>query len=259
MPLLKRDAVATLDKIQLASLHIQVFNGNETIYDNTYPIRLHAHNTALLAVKTPNGEPVDLTDCLAAWVTPHDNKIEVLLRQAADYHNHGEFVGYQQGQSLRKGVESVRKQAQAIFDVLRYGLKLKYIESSNNFGTQNEQIAQRVRLPSEVLSLGGSANCLDGAVLFASLLELASTDPVILLLPDHAVVGWHTRPDEEQYEFVDTTLIPTDDFTTAHRKGQQYYRKALTQKLFSKEIFDFTGFARLIDIKSCRDRDIYDN
>jgi hypothetical protein len=261
VPLLKPDMVATLKKIEPATLHIQAFNGNEPIFEDTKIIKLHACNTALLAVKAPDGKPVDLTRCLAAWVTPYNDKIEALLNQAAipPYKSDGAFVGYPQGQSSQKGIDIVRKQAQAIFEILRHGIKLKYIESSNNFGTENEQIAQRVRLPYEVLASGGSANCLDGAVLFASLLELASINPVILLLPDHAVVGWYTHPDKQHYEFVDTTLIPREDFTTALRKGQKYYRKALTQKLFNKEIFDFTGFARLIDIKLCRGHGIYDN
>ncbi len=259
MPLLKPDMVVTLDKVKPATLQIQAFKGNELIYAYPEIIELHAHNTALLAVKAPDGKPVDLTRCLAAWVTPHNNKIEVLLRQAADYHNEGEFVGYQQGQSSRKSVESVRRQAQAVFEVLRYGIKLKYIDSSNNFGTENEQITQRVRLPTEVLSSGGSANCLEGALLFASLLELATIDPVILLVSNHAIVGWHTQPGKEQYEFVDAALIPREDFTTARHAGQEHYKRALTQKLFSKEIFDFTGFARLVDINFCREHGIYDN
>ena len=259
MPLLKPNMVATLDDVKPATLQIQVFRGDELIYAYHEIIELHARNTALLAVKRPDRKPVDLTDCLAAWVTPRNDKIEVLLRQAADYHNEGRFVGYQQGQPSRESIESVRRQAQAIFEVLRHGIKLKYIDSSNNVGTENEQITQRVRLPTEVLLSGGSANCLEGALLFASLLELASIDPVILHLPDHAVVGWHTHPGEEQYEFVDAELIPTEDFTTARHAGQQHYEKALTQKLFDEEIFGFIGFARLIDIHFCRDRGIYSN
>ena len=54
-------------------------------------------------------------------------------------------------------------------------------------GTAN----QWVRLPRETLA-DHTANCLDGAVLFANLLEAVSLSPALVIVPSHAFVGWQT-------------------------------------------------------------------
>ncbi len=253
VPLWKDDKVAIIATTAKASLHVKIFVDDKLYDEYTGPIELHAPNTALLAVKGPDNKPIILVDCLAAWITPYARDIAESIKLATRYHNEQAFIGYPDGPPSPKNMLRVRKQAQAIFEMLRHGKELKYVDSSNNFGTQNEQIMQRVPLPSEVLA-NGSANCLSGTLLFASLLEHISLNPVILLIREHALVGWHisSNAEEKEYEFLDTALIPTDDFTTAWQSGQKQYQEAKVQNLFAKPVFDMSGFAHLIDIESCR-------
>lgn len=248
-PVLPRAEIASLSEITLATLHIQI-NVGGVQREHTELVQLLACNTALLGVKTADGSIKELVDYLALWVTPHHQKIDEWLRKALHHHSQREFVGYQQT------ADGVRRQARAIFDLLYIDIGLSYTDSSISFGIQNEQVAQRVRFPADVLTMG-AANCLEGALLFASFLEHISLDPLILILPFHAVVGWKIESGKEQYEFLDTTLIGKEDFTTAQRKGQSYFEDAQSSGLFEKILFDFTGYARLVDIQACRTRDIY--
>jgi hypothetical protein len=255
LPVLKPTAVATLNEIRPATLRVTVEQTAPTVrmlYDRTERIQLHARDTALLAVKAPDGSIIDLTEYLAGWITPHRPEIEELLRRAAEHHPSRRFVGYQGAPTLVQGAEIVRAQARAIFTVLKQDTSLVYIDSPLNLGEQAGQVTQRVRLPTESLAAGGSANCIDGTVLFASLLELASIDPFIVVVPGHAFVGWRIWQGVDQYEFLETTMIGSDNFDAAQQAAQDQYDDVLMKGYFSRGLFDPGGFARLIDVASCR-------
>ena len=118
------------------------------------------------------------------------------------------------------------------------------------------QKTQLIRLPSEVIKAGGSANCIDGAVLFASLLEQVNLHPLIFLQTGHALVGWHVFKDEPVYEFLETTMIRAGNFQLALQKGQEQYQQARKRKTLRKTIIDPFGYAFLINIAECRRKNI---
>lgn len=259
LPVLHKEAVATLNEMCPATLRVTVGQTAPTVHllhDQSYPIRLHARDTALLAVRGADGGIIDLSDYLAAWVTPRSPLIERWLRRAAEHHPSRSIVGYQGANTLAEKAATVRSQAQAIFTALKQEANLTYINSPLNMGRQAGQVTQRVRLPSESLTTGGSANCIDGAVLFASLLELASLEPLLVIVPGHAFVGWRVWRGLDQYEFLETTMIGSSDFASAQRIGRQEYDEALTRGFFTKGLFDPGGFARLVDITACRKKGI---
>lgn len=260
LPLLKPDVVARVTEIRRVTLHTiveQIEPTKSLLYDQTEHIELHARNSALIAIQMLDGSMRDLTKYLAGWVTPHHPDIDKLLRQAAERHYERGFVGYGEGNTREEIAESVREQAQAIFEALKHDVNLAYIDSSLSFGAKPDQVMQRVRFPTEILASGGAANCLDGTVLFASLLECASIDPLIVLVPGHAFVGWRVAKNEEQYEFLETTRISNADFVTAQQQAQSQFDLVQSHGYFEREIFDPRGFARLIDVAVCREEEIY--
>ncbi len=99
-----------------------------------------------------------------------------------------------------------------------------------DFGAGPGQVTQRTRLPREALR-HRSANCIDGTVLLASLLEGASLNPVLVLVPGHAFVGWQTwdgpewqdSDDADKFRFLETTLIGSADFEAACRSARRLY------------------------------------
>ncbi|MCD4739444.1 MAG: hypothetical protein K8R89_09350 [Anaerolineae bacterium] len=255
LPQLRQEAVAALNEMRPVTLHIKVEQTapkSNLLYEQTHPIRLHARDTALIAVRATDGSIVDLSDYLAAWVTPRSPMMEQLLRRAADHHPSKSLVGYQGTDSLMQRADVVRAQAQAIFTTLKQEATLTYINSTLNMGKQAGQVTQRVRLPNESLAAGGSANCIDGAVLFASLLELASLEPLLVIVPSHVFVGWRIWRGVNQYEFLETTMIGSSDFAAAQQVGQKDYDDAFAKGYFTRGLFDPGGFARLVDIAACR-------
>jgi hypothetical protein len=124
----------------------------------------------------------------------------------------------------------VRAQAKALYDAVR-DQGLIYDNNAMIFHKNDREYTQRVRLPGEVLK-SKFANCLDGSVLFASLLSACDLHPVILFIPGHAIVGWKTRgASNAPCEFLDTSALSTFDFAQACAKGQEYYEQRKQQYL----------------------------
>src|SRR5205814_223391 len=102
------------------------------------------------------------------------------------------------------------------------GAGLTYVNSVIDYGADPSQATQRTRLPSESL-VRKSANCIDGTVLMASLLEGASLNPALVFIPGHAFLGWETWPGTNTWEYLETTMIGTADFEPARESGQKLY------------------------------------
>jgi hypothetical protein len=262
LPVLQHGPCMTLKEIRPATLRVtvrQFGSGDELLlHDQTYPVKLHAHDTALLGISAPDGKIIDLTDHLCAFVTPHAPGVEDLLRRALDYHPGHQMAGYQWANTIEEARRSTREQVRAIYTALKLDAGLAYVNSPLNFGKQEGQITQRVRLPTTSLHENRSrANCIDGTVLYASLLELANLQPMMVIVPGHSFIGWRTWQGLEQLEFLETTLTGTDSFENALRVGQNQYREARGRGYFGRELFHAKGFARLIDVAACRERRIY--
>lgn len=257
LPKITPTAMATLNTIAPATLRIivkQTTPRQIDLYDKAVDIQLHARNTALLAVISQDGDVRDFTDYLAAWVTPQHPEIKKMLLKAKGYYNGRDFSGYPGNiSSLEEAKEVVREQVHAIFEAVKKEAHLTYMPSfSLPDDSSSGQITQSVQLPGEMLEEGGAANCLDGAVLFASLLEALNIEPIIVLIPQHAIVGWRIWRDIDVYEFFDTTLIEDADFQDAQKTAQVFFEKAQILGNHKRELFDHEGFARTIDIAACR-------
>lgn len=202
-----------------ATLHIEVDDlggdgkgsAQRTELHRSFPIWLLPPTTAWLGVRDPaTGQSVDLYRYFAAWVTPNAPEVLLLLRKAA------EFVTPQKGIFGYQGPEeTVTAQVSAIFTALKYE-GLTYVNTVFASGGSSDRFLQRVRLPREALS-SRSANCIDGTVLFASLLEAASLFAGMVIIPGHVFVAWKRSrdPAKDDWSFLETTMISTSDFQTA--------------------------------------------
>jgi len=225
-----------------ATLHVRVDDlDGATEQHSTFPIWLLPRTSAYLSIKDPaTGAWLDLAPFLGAWVTPNAPAVMEVLRIAADHHPQGQIAGYQVDAA---GIET---QVKAIYEALA-AEEVVYINSVLAFGATQGTFIQRVRLPAEALERR-SANCLDGTLLMASLLEAASLNPGLVLVPGHAFLAWEMQDGTRQWDYLETTMVGTADFAAAQRAGR---RLAERQKAFAKQ----TGndrFFRLLSISDLR-------
>jgi hypothetical protein len=214
LPALRKPAVQGITELTKAELAVTVrdLDADKVVEQQSFRIDLLARNAAPIAARDPHTNTwIDLTRYLAAFVTPHAPVVLATLRQAVDRHPAQTLAGYQ---------ADVILQVNALYDVLRHDIALAYVHSTVSFNPDAAALDQRVRLPRESLA-ARSANCLDAALLVASLLEACTLNPALLIGRDHALVGWETRPGSNVWEFLETIVFLTNDFAAARELGQR--------------------------------------
>jgi hypothetical protein len=229
LPTLIPEQAHRITEVQRAMLHVKAEDlDGKTEMHETYSIVCLARTSSFNTVQRPDtGEVVDLSHYYGAWVTPHQEEVQKVIRRAADLVSDRQIWGYQ------RDPDSVTQQVGALYQSLKEG-GITYINSVIDYGAPPGQATQRTRLPRESLS-GRAANCIDGSVLFASLLEGSSLNAALVLVPGHAFVGWEVWDGSDEWKFLETTMISSHDFEAACLSGERQYEQA---KLF--------GSARLV-------------
>ena len=141
----------------------------------------------------------------AAYVNEENPMIDQLLREALNTRIVNRFLGYQ---SKAKG--AVDKQVYALWNILQKR-NFRYSSVSNTSLSSNVVFSQRVRTFDDALE-SSQINCVDGSVLFASLLRAINIDPILVRTPGHMFVGYYT---DKHMNFLETTMIgdvDLDDF-----------------------------------------------
>lgn len=225
LPTLFQDSIRNLTEVTRASLNILVEDLDGAVeLQESYPIWLLARTAAPLAVRDPKtGGWRNMTHYLGAFVTPNAPSLMTFERIAARHHPDGRLIGYQ----INK--DHIEPQVKAIFEALKEEGNITYVNSTIDFSPEQGFNGQRIRLPRESLA-DHEANCVDGTVLFASLLEAISLSPAIVLVPGHAFLAWETwrdrNGDSDEWRFLETTMIGSHTFeeacASAEKTAAQY-------------------------------------
>ena len=231
--------------------------------NNAENLTLMRYNTVLWAVPNPDSESgrTFLLEHIIAWIDPDHELVQDMLGKAYELLPLPKRFGYQ----LDYDPENTRAQVEAIYNALRASNKLRYVPASKIARLGKGEISQVVRRPEDSLN-SGLSNCIDGAVLYASLIEAAGLAPVIVIKQGHAFVGWKTcnsdlwkrlRPGE-RYEFLDTTWTQDWEFPTnfqlAWEEGARLYNEIQQNNWLNNDPFSSNGFAHLVDVSSWRRR-----
>jgi hypothetical protein len=217
LPTLFPERAQAITEVQRATLHLIVedLDGKPESHD-TFSLVCLARTSSFNGVRQPDtGRVVDLSHYYGAWVTPHVEAVQARIRRAADHWPGRQIWGYQ------GTPESVPQQVAALYQALREA-EIVYVNSVIDYGAPPGMFTQRTRLPRESLTQK-SANCIDGTVLMASLLEGASLSPAIVLVPGHAFLAWETWQESGEWRYLETTLIGTADFDAACLAGRRQY------------------------------------
>ena len=252
-----------LEETCQANLKVRAIVGNQIAYQRTARMELLASDTMIWEILNPlNREIFYLYDFLATWVTPHSKVIENVISIAKEYHKDKSLEGYQTALENQEISRSVDLQCEAIFMALKE-LGISYVDASLSFGWNKNFASQRIKLPFNTIKTK-AANCIDGTVLFASLLEHVGIQPIVILVPRHALIGWRPYPNSNTIMPLETTLIASCDYKTAVLNGTRSLERGLQA---AKEISGHNnmrieeaishGYIRFIEISSLRERKIF--
>ena len=175
-----------------------------------FDVILLARNVIYWTITDPqnNDRRIPLLDYLVEWILPDHQSVQSILKRAISPQKLS--LGYHKGQEPKVLIC-------AIYEELQKYVQLTYKNPQSNITLltipDNGQIQQRVLLPNESL-VNGFANCIDGAVLYASLIEAAELDPIIVFSAckadntsefnqGHALIGWRKEKGSQEYEFLE--------------------------------------------------------
>jgi len=223
-PTLLPDKARELTTVQWATLHVVAhdLDGKEERHD-TVPLLCLARDSGFnAAVFDPqSGVMQDLTHYYGAWVTPYVEPVQHLIREAAALLPDGRMLGYQAGANGSPDLTMADAQVEALYTALK-NREIAYVHSVISYGTPKSAFMQRTRLPRETLALR-SANCLDAAVLMASLIEGVSLNPALVLVPGHAFVGWQAAPGVGNWRYLEVSMTRSSSFAEARASGDKQY------------------------------------
>lgn len=209
-----REITAATAMVKVRDAHGQL------LFTRTVPVRLRSADDIFW------GPKFEYAPFIASWVTPHDPLVEKVLSRAKEFAPGRRLPGYEEGRNAAQQELSSLVQARAIYRALQVS-GVSYVKSSMTFG-RNADISERVRMPRESLRQI-SANCIDGAVMYASLFENLGMQPEIVLVPHHAYVGVRVAPESDKYLYIETALTGRASFYEAVRAaalGMKRYRAA---------------------------------
>lgn len=164
----------------------------------TYSVR--SINECLLGYVDSKQRFHDTGIFFAAYVNEEHPMIDKLLREALNTRLVNRFVGYQFNNPVL-----VDKQVYALWNVLQKR-NFKYSSVSTSSLSSNVVFSQRVRTLDDALE-SSQVNCVDGSVLFASLLRAINIDPILVRMPGHMFVGYYLDKKHSKRDFLETTMI----------------------------------------------------
>jgi hypothetical protein len=126
---------------------------------------------------------------------------------------------------------------------------LQYSSTTTTPGGSETVQSQFVRFVDQ--SLGNTqANCVDGSVLFASLLRKISIEPFLVTIPGHMYVGFYLGGGKSQFIGLETTVLGLADVADEKKPGDPAVLGALREKLDAptRSRRDWKTFAKAIQV-----------
>jgi hypothetical protein len=203
------------------NVYFRLFYGSVQLIQKMEVVRFHSVNEVPFSViDRRDGESiVDYTWLFAAYVNEDDPMIDKILQEALQigtaekigFGNAFSFSGYQIEDEYGDSSLSVDLQVLSIWSVfLNHNIKYSNITTTST--SSNKMATQYVRTLGE--SFGNTqANCVDGSVLFASVLRKIGIHPYLVLVPGHMFVGYLRDDDPYSIGFLETTMMGDVDIS----------------------------------------------
>jgi hypothetical protein len=198
------------DQPSPATVVVSVKANGVDLGQKTERLQIRAVNDVPFSVTDSEGNVHDQSNLFAAFVNENSPVIDELLHEALRWHSVPAFNGYQ-----RQLPESVRMQVFAVWNALQHR-HVKYSSITTPSGFSEKVHSQTVRFVSQTIRMS-EANCVDGSVLFASVLYKIGIFPVLVKKPGHMFVGYYLDRDSvgtdinvaptRNLEFLETTVI----------------------------------------------------
>jgi hypothetical protein len=163
----------------------------------------------------------------AAYVNENHPMLDKILQEALATKAVNAFLGYQ-----RDDPAEVARQVFAIWTALQKR-GIQYSSTTTTPGGSEEVYSQYVRFLDQSIT-NTQANCVDGSVLFASILRKISIKPFLVTIPGHMYMGFYLSSDKKDFVGLETTVIGVQNATDEEKDDDPKALTALRGKLDEK-------------------------
>ncbi|PYJ12099.1 MAG: hypothetical protein DMF06_00665 [Verrucomicrobia bacterium] len=179
----------------------------------------------------------------AAYVNENHPMLDKVLQEALGTKIVNAFLGYQ-----RDDPAEVVRQVFAIWSALQKR-GIQYSSTTTTPGGSEEVYSQYVRFLDQSIT-NTQANCVDGSVLFASILRKISIQPFLVTIPGHMYMGFYLTPDKKDFVGLETTVIGAQNASDEEKDEDPKALTTLRGKLDEKARGnrDWKTFAKAIQI-----------
>ncbi len=175
-------------------------------------VMVHPVNEAVSRIYDPDTRQWDDTSvCYAAFVNEDHPWINTLLAEAMARSGLPRFTGYESGPA------EVVPQLRAVWEAMA-ARGLRYVDLATTRGGAAEVATQYVRFLDQSIRDRG-ANCVDAAVLFASIFRRIGLRPVLIFRPGHCFVAVYDSAAGGRLLALETTLLGAEPFRAALALG----------------------------------------
>jgi hypothetical protein len=177
-------------------------------------IQVRSVNDVPVLHRTRDGQVRDLSYLFAAFVDENHPWVDGVLAEALKSQAIRQFIGYQ------GSPQDVVHQVFAIWNALQRR-QVRYSSITRPSGQSEAIMSQHVRFLDETIR-ASQANCVDGSVLFASIIYKLEMCPVLVLIPGHMFLGVYldrqSCGQRRNLMFLETTVIGNPGLNVLQRQ-----------------------------------------
>jgi hypothetical protein len=175
---------------------------------------------------------IKLDFLFTAYIQEQHPEIDVILKEALATKFINSIDGLQGNISTAKQIQAVDMktiyQVAAIWKVLHdRGIKYSSITATSTNSTSNLR-SQNVR-PFGNSIKNKQANCVDGTIVFASILRAINIPTTLVLTHNHCFLGFYTNPTSKYPLYLETTMLSQSNFIrkakTSKQKNDAYFKQ----------------------------------
>ncbi len=221
-------------------VYFRIYDRNGAKKEVLENIQLRSINDCLYYyVDKEKDKALSLQFMFAAYVNEEHPKIDELLKEGMNK----KYIDSWGGGALET------PQVKAIWRVLKdKGIKYSSITTVPD-SEKSKVRSQAVRQFSDAIN-NKQANCVDGTIVFASILRKIGISPFLVLIPGHAFLGYYGRDSEDSKEmkmfFLETTMLGSKaTFEDAMKQGMYNVVEAAEKKQHIEKI-DISKYREIV-------------
>ncbi|MFZ6674564.1 hypothetical protein [Undibacterium sp. Xuan67W] len=207
-----QDRLTKILQPQSSEIIFRVYINGALDREEKKPLRIRAITDAPLKSCKEPSKCQDYSTYIAAYVNENHPAIDNVLRAALNI----PAIPVKNWTGTQGTEQDVMQQVWAIWYLFQRS-KVTY-SSITTVSDQLPNISSQTIRPLSQSLRTAQANCIDGTVLFSSILRKIGIEPIIVLIPGHAFLGFFVDKQQQHPIFLETTMInnPNNPF---YQKG----------------------------------------